>query len=80
MDGATSKATVSIAEKANVWHSGTKLDCVLIECAGGINTNAFELVAPKRTSGKLYWYPEDTEKPTQLRFNANLGGLCIRIQ
>jgi hypothetical protein len=80
LDGAASKATVSIAEKASVWHSGAKLDFALIESAGGINTNAFELVAPKRTSGKLYWYPEDAEKPTQLRFNANLGGLCIRIQ
>ncbi len=80
LDGAASKATVSIAEKAEVWHSGKKIDCVLIDCAGGINTNAFELVAPSRTSGKLYWYPEDAEKPTQLRFNANLGGFCIRIQ
>ena len=80
LDGAASKATVSIAKKANVWHSGTTIDCALIECAGGINTNAFELVPPGRSRGRLYWYPEDAEKPTQLRFNAKLGGMCIVVR
>lgn len=80
LDGAAGVATVAVADDAPVWKSMKKVDFALIDSAGGINTNAFKIVAPRRSNGELYWYPSDVESPTQLRFRMSPPGMLLIIR
>lgn len=80
LDGAAGVATVGVADDAPVWKSMQTVDFALLESAGGINTNAFLIAAPKRSNGTLYWHPADAESPTQLRFRMTPPGMMIFIR
>ena len=80
LDGAAGVATVTMVDDAPVWKSMKKVDFALIDSVGGINTNAFKIVAPSRSNGELYWHPADVESPTQLRFRMSPPGLLLIIR